>query len=92
MSDELGRARGAAAALEGDLAGALALQQQEAQSIARERDAALARAAAAEKHAADLEQANDKLFQQQQVVTFFSCTRYTAAYTAASKWISSEPI
>lgn len=67
LTEEMNQARQAHSTLEGDLAGALALQQQEAQSIAKERDAALARALAAEKQAADLELANDKLFQQQQV-------------------------
>ena len=67
MTEELSQARGAHSALESDLAGALALQQQEAQKMAKERDAALARALAAETQAAELEEANSKLFQQQQV-------------------------
>ena len=67
MSEELNRAQEAHTSLESDLAGALSLQQQEAQNMARERDSAVARALAAEKQAADLKQANDKLFQQQQV-------------------------
>ena len=66
MTEEMIQARGAHSALESDLAGALALQQQEAQNIAKERDAALARALAAETQAAELEEANSKLFQQQQ--------------------------
>ena len=67
MTEEMDRARGAHSALESDLAGALALQQQEAQKLAKEREAALARALAAETQAAELEEANSKLFQQQQV-------------------------
>jgi hypothetical protein len=67
MTEELNQARQAHSTLEGELAGALALQQQEAQSIAKERDAAVARAFAAEKQVADLKLANDNLFQQQQV-------------------------
>ena len=67
MREELERAQQAHTSLESDLAGALAMQQQEAQSMARERDAAVARALAAETQAANLKQANDKLFLQQQV-------------------------
>ena len=67
MTEDLVQARGAHSALESDLAGALALQQQEAQKLAKERDAAVARALAAETQAAELEEANSKLFQQQQV-------------------------
>ena len=67
MREELEHAQQAHTSLESDLAGALAMQQQEAQSMARERDAAVARALAAETQAADLKQANDKLFLQQQV-------------------------
>ena len=66
MTEELSQAQGAHSTLESDLAGALALQQQEAQKLAKERDAALARASAAEMQAAELEEANSKLFQQQQ--------------------------
>ena len=68
MREELERAQEAHSSLERDFAGALAMQQQEAQSIAKERDSAVARAQAAEQQAADLKQANDKLFQQQQVI------------------------
>ena len=67
MREELERAQQAHSSLERDLAGALAMQQQEAQTMVKERDSAVARALAAEKQAADLKQANDKLFQQQQV-------------------------
>ena len=67
MTEEMNQARGAHSALESDLAGALALQQQEAQKLAKEGDAAVARALAAETQAAELEEANSKLFQQQQV-------------------------
>ena len=65
--EELERAQRAHSSLERDLAGALAMQQQEAQAMVKERDSAVARALAAETQAADLKQANDKLFQQQQV-------------------------
>ena len=67
MREGLERAQQAHSSLERDLAGALAMQQQEAQSMAKVRDSALARALAAETQAADLKEANDKLFQQQQV-------------------------
>lgn len=67
VREELDRAQQAHSSLERDLAGALAMQQQEAQSMAKERDSAVARALAAETRAADLKEANDKLFQQQQV-------------------------
>ena len=67
MTEELIQARCAHSALESDLAGALALQQQEAQKMAKERDAALARGLEAETQAAEMEKGNSKLFQQQQV-------------------------
>ena len=81
--EELNQARQAHSTLEGDLAGALALQQQEAQSIAKERDAAMARALAAEKQASDLKVAKDKLFQQQQVCSLpQSCDEYASCNAA----------
>ncbi len=82
MMEELNQARQAHSTLEGDLAGALALQQQEAQSIAKERDAAMARALAAEKQASDLKVAKDKLFQQQVCSLPQSCDEYASCNAA----------
>ena len=83
MTEEMNQARGAHSALESDLAGALALQQQEAQKLAKERDAALARALAAETQAAELEEANSKLFQQQQVRILILVGQYPSLHNPA---------